>query len=120
MIVEPLSYQPTAPVTVARAALAAFNAQNCAAIYGLTAPWVRGSLPRAATIAACARGFADDRAQGIQSLRLTLDGHGRYVSTGVYRQPLLAQEATQGSTRTVHETMQLVHMRGQWYVLATW
>lgn len=41
------------------AALDGFNPADCAAIYAATAPWVRGTQPRTATIAACRQGFED-------------------------------------------------------------
>ncbi len=108
------------PATTIRAAVDAFNAANCAAIYAVTAPWVRGHQARADTIAACAHGFADGRRQGVTLLRLTPDGPGRYVSTGAYRQPLLLRRVMQGRTTLARETMQLVHVGARWYVLALW
>ena len=102
------------------AALHGFNTQNCAQIYDTTAPWKRGHQSRADTIAACQQAFSDGNQNGVTLLRLTPDGPGRFLSAGVYRQPLLIRRVMLGHTTTARETMQLVHVGTRWYVLALW
>jgi len=118
--VRPVAVAQLGPGATIHAALDGFNTADCATIYAATAPWARGNQPRAATIAACRQGFTDGYHQGVTLLRLTVDGPGRYLSVGAYRQPLRLRRVTQGRAMTVRETMQLTRWHGQWYVLALW
>ncbi len=118
--VRPVAVTRPGPAATIRAALVGFNTADCVAIYAATALWVRGSQPRAATIATCRQGFTDGYHQGVTLLRLTVDGPGRYLSTGAYRQPLLLRRIAQGRAMVVRETMQLARWHGHWYVLTLW
>lgn len=111
---------PAGLATTLHAALDAFNTANCAALYDVTAPWARGHRSRADTIAACQQGFADGYQNGVTLLRMSLDGPGRFLSAGAYRQPVLLRRVLFGRTTTARETMQLVRVGVRWYVLSMW
>ncbi len=118
--VRPVAVTHPGLTATIHAALDGFNTADCAAIYGATAPWVRGNQPRAAMIAACQQGFTDGYHQGVTLLRLTIDGPGRYLSAGAYRQSLLLRRVARGHAMMMRETMQLTRWHGHWYVLALW
>lgn len=116
------SFPMSGPGGVVRAAVAAFNTEDCARLYALTAPDKRGPGTRPGTITACRRGFREARREGVTGLRMMRDGPGHYAVAGigqpVYIQPVVLRRTIVDRVVIVREALRVAPVAGRWYVEA--